>query len=291
MNRIRIHRLKTWAHLLNQILIGEKTWELRKYDRDFKEGDLLSLEGYLKEDKKYTGSSFLTKIDKIHTSATVPMIPKGFCIISFDLKSNFWGKLFVGSLNKIHDNSFIDDIGTIREFYKYLKKESEDKTVTIKSGSKVKSLSTFSRLFPITIEPPLVFDFLITGSLHAVMSGATILDNTPSLIAPPPPLDSKLSKITLYRVQVDIIPPTSPNDKLFIGDRYYWLEGLKIKSGKLLQIANNYAYFGEGSSINHVYLERKSKPSFFNDFKKAKNFLIERMEKRLLTLKTPKNEA
>jgi len=36
-----MHELKTWPHFYRAIIVGEKTFEIRKNDRDFKVGDTL----------------------------------------------------------------------------------------------------------------------------------------------------------------------------------------------------------------------------------------------------------
>jgi hypothetical protein len=40
-----VHELKTWDMFMMDIATGKKTFELRKNDRDFNEGDVLLLQG------------------------------------------------------------------------------------------------------------------------------------------------------------------------------------------------------------------------------------------------------
>lgn len=48
------HELKTWTEFLEPIARGWKTFEVRKNDRDFKEGDTLMLMGWDKDRGIYT---------------------------------------------------------------------------------------------------------------------------------------------------------------------------------------------------------------------------------------------
>jgi len=49
------HELKTWPEYFEAIASGAKTFEIRENDRDFKVGDILVLEEYNDNSKKYTG--------------------------------------------------------------------------------------------------------------------------------------------------------------------------------------------------------------------------------------------
>lgn len=48
-------RVKTWPPYFQMILDGSKTFDLRKNDKDFKEGDYLVSEEWLPDTKEYTG--------------------------------------------------------------------------------------------------------------------------------------------------------------------------------------------------------------------------------------------
>lgn len=50
------HALKTWPEYYKAINDGRKTFEIRKFDRDFKVGDKLLLQEYDPKTTKYTGS-------------------------------------------------------------------------------------------------------------------------------------------------------------------------------------------------------------------------------------------
>jgi hypothetical protein len=56
------HELKTWIEYFQVIESGEKSFELRKNDRDFKKGHLLLLREYNKETHEYTGRKLSRKI-------------------------------------------------------------------------------------------------------------------------------------------------------------------------------------------------------------------------------------
>lgn len=60
-----IHELKIVPEYFNDVLSGEKTFEIRKNDRPFCKGDLLALNEYNPENKAYTGASCLVYVDYI----------------------------------------------------------------------------------------------------------------------------------------------------------------------------------------------------------------------------------
>ena len=59
-----IHELKILPVYLDDVRIGKKTFEIRKNDRNFKEGDLLALNEFAPE-KGYTGNSCVVYVDYI----------------------------------------------------------------------------------------------------------------------------------------------------------------------------------------------------------------------------------
>jgi hypothetical protein len=50
-----VHSLKTWTEYYNFVVSGEKTFEVRRNDRNFQKGDILRLEEYIVAENKYTG--------------------------------------------------------------------------------------------------------------------------------------------------------------------------------------------------------------------------------------------
>lgn len=60
-----IHELKLLPTYFEEVLSGHKTFEIRKKDRPFSEGDLLALNEYDADKKYYTGKSCLVYVDYI----------------------------------------------------------------------------------------------------------------------------------------------------------------------------------------------------------------------------------
>lgn len=52
---MKTHYLKTWPDCFKELKCGNKTFEIRKNDRDFRRGDNLVLEEYDSTLLKYTG--------------------------------------------------------------------------------------------------------------------------------------------------------------------------------------------------------------------------------------------
>jgi hypothetical protein len=53
--KMKQHELKTWPIFFQKVLSKEKTFELRKNDRNFKTGDILILKEWEPNTKEYTG--------------------------------------------------------------------------------------------------------------------------------------------------------------------------------------------------------------------------------------------
>jgi hypothetical protein len=82
-----VHHVKSWMRLFGPTAAGKKTHELRYNDRNYKVGDILDLQEYDQEIKKYTGRS--TKVEITYmTSAENPCamssvgLNEGFVILS-----------------------------------------------------------------------------------------------------------------------------------------------------------------------------------------------------------------
>lgn len=58
-----IHELKIYTEFFNDVISGEKTFEIRKNDRPFHKGDLLALNEF--DGQYYTGNSCLVYVDYI----------------------------------------------------------------------------------------------------------------------------------------------------------------------------------------------------------------------------------
>lgn len=60
-----IHEIKCWSEYFHEIISGNKTFELRKNDRDFKVGDVLHLREYNPERKYFTDRSAMFEVKYI----------------------------------------------------------------------------------------------------------------------------------------------------------------------------------------------------------------------------------
>lgn len=76
-----IHELKTWKEYFSLIRVNRKNFEVRKYDRNFQEGDELLLKEWDNETNKYTGRILHRKIDYILEGGSFG-IDKEYCVMS-----------------------------------------------------------------------------------------------------------------------------------------------------------------------------------------------------------------
>lgn len=60
-----IHKLKTWPPYFNDSFFGNKSFELRFNDRDYKVGDYLVLEEWDPKTKEYSGRSLMRQVNYI----------------------------------------------------------------------------------------------------------------------------------------------------------------------------------------------------------------------------------
>jgi ASC-1-like (ASCH) protein len=86
-----VHHLKTWPEYFGLLKSGEKNFELRKNDRDFKAGDELVLEEFDPKSSNYTGQTLRMKITYVleGTLAENFGLQPGYCILA--LKNYFVG--------------------------------------------------------------------------------------------------------------------------------------------------------------------------------------------------------
>lgn len=56
------HILKTWRQFFNDVKLNIKTFEVRKNDRNFQEGDTLMLQEYDPVSKTYTGAEVSRRV-------------------------------------------------------------------------------------------------------------------------------------------------------------------------------------------------------------------------------------
>jgi len=76
----KTHQLKIWPEYFNAILKKEKTFEIRKNDRNFQVGDILKLREYDPRTELYTGSWICVKVTYILTKQN-PFIDLGEMVV------------------------------------------------------------------------------------------------------------------------------------------------------------------------------------------------------------------
>lgn len=73
------HDLKTWPQYYVAIEVGDKTFELRKMDRDYKQGDHLLLRMWNPDTKEYDGRRLKVVVSYLLAEATG--LVSGYCIM------------------------------------------------------------------------------------------------------------------------------------------------------------------------------------------------------------------
>lgn len=76
-----VHELKTWPVYFRRIFEGDKTFEVRKCDRDFQIGDFLTLKEYDPDKNEYTGKLLSVYITYILHGGGFG-IQDGYCVMS-----------------------------------------------------------------------------------------------------------------------------------------------------------------------------------------------------------------
>ena len=81
-----IHKLKTWPEPFRAIWEGDKRFEYRRHDRNFRVGDTLILQEWNLADGKdaYTGREVHARITYLYVGSVEPL-PHGMCIMSIDV--------------------------------------------------------------------------------------------------------------------------------------------------------------------------------------------------------------
>lgn len=77
----KIHRLKLDPVIYEEVLAGQKTFEYRVNDRDYKSGDVLHLEEFDRSTQEYSGRSLTFDTGFILYGPDYGL-PEGTCIIS-----------------------------------------------------------------------------------------------------------------------------------------------------------------------------------------------------------------
>lgn len=80
------HELKTIQPFFNEVLSGSKTFEIRKFDRDYKIGDFLKLREYNQNTKTYEPNWHYVQITYILSDAKEYGLMDGYCILG--IKNN-----------------------------------------------------------------------------------------------------------------------------------------------------------------------------------------------------------
>jgi hypothetical protein len=80
---IKTHKLKTWPIYFWQVVKGDKRFEIRKTDRDYKTGDFLLLEEWDNQREEYTGRWILVEV-MFMMSGGIFGIADGYCVMSID---------------------------------------------------------------------------------------------------------------------------------------------------------------------------------------------------------------
>ncbi|EIL5148096.1 DUF3850 domain-containing protein [Listeria innocua] len=78
-----VHELKINITYFKYVLIGEKTFEIRKNDREYKVGDSIVLNEWNNEKEVYTGRKVSGKIRYITDFMQLP----GYVVFSFEIDS------------------------------------------------------------------------------------------------------------------------------------------------------------------------------------------------------------
>ncbi|AFK66693.1 RNA-binding protein [Colwellia phage 9A] len=92
-----VHELKITPSNFNMVVTGGMTFQIRKHDRDFREGDIVFLKEF--KGKEFTGRTQPCKLNLIltHTDG----LKEGFCLLNIKLLSihvNQEGKRYVTNL-------------------------------------------------------------------------------------------------------------------------------------------------------------------------------------------------
>lgn len=78
----QVHELKTLQPYFKDVAKGKKTFEVRKFDRDFVVGDYLHIREY--NGDQYSGDSMIVQISYVLTGGQFG-IEKGYCVLGIKL--------------------------------------------------------------------------------------------------------------------------------------------------------------------------------------------------------------
>lgn len=75
------HELKTWPEPFEAVVAGSKVFEFRKADRNFEEGDIVTLREWDSFTQRYTGRSISAEVGYV-LRAPAFGVPKGYVVFS-----------------------------------------------------------------------------------------------------------------------------------------------------------------------------------------------------------------
>jgi hypothetical protein len=84
----KVHDVKSWCHLFQAFVSGDKLHDLRILDRDYQVGDCLVLREYDKQNEKYTGRNavaeitYITSDQHVHCAFSPTVLDKNYGILS-----------------------------------------------------------------------------------------------------------------------------------------------------------------------------------------------------------------
>jgi hypothetical protein len=79
---MKMHELKTINPYFQDVWNRTKTFEIRKNDREFEEGDFLWLREYVPRDNSYTGRELTCLVKYLLTSERFEGLTRGYCAMS-----------------------------------------------------------------------------------------------------------------------------------------------------------------------------------------------------------------
>lgn len=74
------HELKTWPMYFKEVVRGTKTFEVRRNDRNFKEGDIVALKEFDPDLREYTGREVLKMVGFVLVNEE--FVKAGTCVFS-----------------------------------------------------------------------------------------------------------------------------------------------------------------------------------------------------------------
>lgn len=83
----KAHGLKTWPQYLDAILSGAKTFDVRKNDRDFRQGDILHLREWFPEREEWGPRSVTCFVSYILHGPAFG-VRKGYCVMALAMPAN-----------------------------------------------------------------------------------------------------------------------------------------------------------------------------------------------------------